>query len=295
MGGERRGHGIQPMSRAHEVRHVAGRVAGKAAPTFDLLYFLIAFHPFYRGTTCASPGEFRLVTENAIRGNRHYVKLQRLYGTGVFSENLWVDPSRGDVVVFFERMLRGRPVRTHAFQYEHDPKQGWLPVAWFFPPDDTKRAEWTNEAAVINSTINEKFPPGTFAPKFPPGTTVFDETTNEAYRVAADGSKSGLLKFDSPAALRIYQALETTGDFTLVPGPLKDALNFLGARFNIEIVIDQNAADVTAIDLSAEASTKIKGLKVREMLDLWLKQCGKPIGYRIRKGVLVIEPPSSAK
>jgi hypothetical protein len=268
---------------------------GNAARPFDALLLLVAFRPFYRGTTCAYPGEFRLVTENAIRDNRHYVKLQRLNEAGGVIENLWVDPTRGDVVVFFEETLGGRRFRTLAFRYEHDPKHGWLPAAWFFPLEGAKRAAATKEAPIVTFTINEKFPPAIFVTKFLSGTTAFDETTNEGYRVAADGSRSELLKFDSPAAFRIHQGLERKADFIIDPQPLREALAFIGKRAGIEIVVDKKGLEAATIDPDMEVSAKVEGLKVRESLDSLLKQCRKPIGYRIRKDVLVVEPLPYAK
>jgi hypothetical protein len=267
---------------------------------FDPLQLLVAYHPFYRGTTSrgpawASPAEFRLVTENAIRDNRHFVKLQRLNAAGVVIENLWVDPARGDVVAFLEQTWRKRPIRTLAFRYQHDPKRGWLPASWSIAREDGERTEPTNVAAVIDFTSNENFPAGTFAVKFPSGTTVFDETTKEQYRVAADGSKAELLKVDSPAALRIYQALQTKADFLIEPEPLKDALDTIAQRVGIPIVIDQKGFEDASIDMSTEVVINTKGLKVREILDSLSTQCPQRLRYRIRKDVLFVEPHPSTK
>jgi hypothetical protein len=267
---------------------------------FDPLQLLVAYHPFYRGTTSrgpawASPAEFRLVTENAIRDNRHFVKLQRLNAAGVVIEDLWVDPAHGDVVAFLEQTWRKRPIRTLAFRYQHDSKRGWLPESWSIAREDGERTEPTNAAAVIDFTSNKNFPPGTFAVKFPSGTTVFDETTKEQYRVAADGSKAELLKVDSPAALRIYQALQTKADFLIEPEPLKDALDSIAQRVGIPIVIDQKGFEDASIDMSTEVVTNTRGLKVREILDALSTQLPQRLRYRIRKDVLFVEPHPSTK
>jgi hypothetical protein len=259
----------------------------------------VAYHPFFRGTTSsgpasASPGEFRLVTENAIRDNRHYVKLQRVNAAGVVIENLWVDPACGDVVTYFEQTHPRQMNRTLAFRYKHDLKYGWIPES-SFSPENADLAQTKPRVSIIEFKINEPFPPETFAARFPSGTTVFDETTKEQYRIAADGAKLELLQVDSPAARRIDEVLQTKADFRIEPEPLKDAIDFIAQRYGITISVDQKSFDDASLDLSAEVSTKIKGLKVREILDELSRQCPQPIRYRIRKDVLLIEPHPSAK
>jgi hypothetical protein len=121
------------------------------------------------------------------------------------------------------------------------------------------------------------------------------ERCKEQYRVVADGAKTELLKVDSPAALRIYQALQTKADFRIEPEPLKDALDSIAQRVGIPIVIDQQGFENASFDLSTEVVINTKGLKVREMLDLLSTQCPQPIRYRIRKDVLFVEPHPSTK
>jgi hypothetical protein len=269
--------------------------ANDRAFAFYLLENLVGFRPIFRGTTSASPAEFRLATENAIRDERRYVKLQRLDSAERIIENLWVDPARGNAVAFFEQTPHRQQSRTLVIRYERDPKHGWTPDSWFLQADEADSGVQPTKNTVIDFTINERIPPGTFAPQFPPGTTVDDETTAEAYQVAADGSKSQLQKFDSPTALKIHQVLGTYADFAIDPEPLKDALDFIATRYAIPIRIDQQGLAKAGINVNAEVSVQTGGLEVRKMLDSLLEQSGKHARFRISKDALIIEAEPSVK
>jgi hypothetical protein len=268
--------------------------------SLDPLQILVAYHPFFRGTTThgpafATPLEFRLAIGNAIRENRHYVKLQRLDAAGRVIENVWVDPARGDVIAFLEQVSRERAIRSLAFQYERDVRWGWLPTAWSYPADRANRDQPTNKAPVTRFACNEKFPAETFALPLSPATMVFDKTTREHYRIAADGTKRDLPEADWPADQRIARALQAKVDFLIEPQPLKDAIAFIATTTRIKILIDERAFEEVGVDTTAEVRTKTKGIKLQEVLDKLSAQCYKPLRYRIRDGILLIEPHPSAR
>jgi hypothetical protein len=258
---------------------------------------LLALRPFPDGKIDRNSQRFSVISENAIIDNKHYVKIQRVdkqsRSAGI-AEDFWVDPARDDVIVHWERRIRERPWAFVSLEYQADKDVGWIPARW------TKKYYWTgwdckSDNTMTKFSINETFPRDTFALAYPPGTIVLDKKLNEKYLVAKNGSKVDVLKFDSLGALEIHEALETSTDFTIDPEPLKDALDFIAARYQIQVVIDPQAVRQGLIDPSIVVKGAAPGIKLRSNLNLLLEQSRKPLGFEIRKGTLVIIPVARPK
>ena len=58
-------------------------------------------------------------------------------------------------------------------------------------------------------------------------------------------------KLESPQARTIREALEMPVDFNIEPQSLKDALEFMAARYQIKVVIDASVASKTEVHGSA--------------------------------------------
>jgi beta-lactamase regulating signal transducer with metallopeptidase domain len=141
--------------------------------------------------SCAwSPDNCQVVSENAIVGNVHCIKLQQ--NVDNHCETCWVDPNRDYVVVFWERRLADRLARSVAIEYRQDPEHGWVPSRWTCQvPGSAGQRSAILEATVTQSTINEPFHEYPFAKSYPPGTQVFDVTADATAAVTGDGAGSG--------------------------------------------------------------------------------------------------------
>jgi hypothetical protein len=242
--------------------------------------FLLAYRPLARGFS-----HFRVLSQNAIVGKTHCVKLQYRFAGWV--ENFWVDPAREDLVVAWED-ASGRNAATFVtLEYDRNGKYGWVPASWTY---GSNPAGGTTSCRVSKFALNERIPQDIFTVKFPPGTRVFDKKLLERYVVAQDGSKSNLLKSDSPATLKIWEALDQTTEFTIDEEPLKDALDFLAQRYQIKLVLDAQAIRQGLIDPTLEVKVSIAGIKMEKTLNLLLQQSKKPLTYEIRQGVLNVIP-----
>lgn len=175
--------------------------------------------------------------------------------------------------------------RTISIQYQRDPVHGWVPAAW-----TSQQPGELSEDRVTKYAINEPIPAETFSLKLAPGTLVFDRRTSEQYRVAKDGSKSDVVKVGSPSSLRILEALASKTDFRIQPQSLKDALDFIGARYQIPIVPNQKELAEGGIDLSREVQFPREGIALAELLKSLLSQAQKPAGFCIEDEVLKISP-----
>jgi hypothetical protein len=176
-------------------------------------------------------------------------------------------------------------VRTISIQYRHDPVHGWVPAAW-----TSKQPGELSEDRVTKYAINEPIPAETFSLKLAPGSLVFDQGTSERYRVAKEGSKSDVVKADSRASLRILEALASKSDFKIEPQSLKEALDFIAARYQIPIVGKQKEFEEAGIDLSSEVQLPRTGVALADLLKALLAQVQKPVGFRIEDEVLKISP-----
>jgi beta-lactamase regulating signal transducer with metallopeptidase domain len=263
---------------------------------FDAVF--LCFRPFHRGPQSIGPQNFRLITNNAIRDGGRFVKIQRPESAQSPIEACWVDPARGDAIRFFERLRRGEVAEAISIQYRQD---GSLPTSWEQPSKWAwiTKPQQLDRHVVTQIEVNAPTPQGTFTARFPERARVSDETTNHYFTVAADGSKSGLLTFQSVADLRIHAALETRVDFDafdLPPRwPLRDALDYIATRCQIQIKIRNPGLANAPIDPNTEVSFTAPGITVRELLDRLLGRPARPIAYHIENGVLYIEPTPAAK
>jgi hypothetical protein len=95
-------------------------------------------------------------------------------------------------------------------------------------------------------------------------------------------------KLDSPQARKIQEAMEMPVNFNIEPQTLREALNWIGERFRIVILIDPSVAANTNVKLSAP------GIKLRSFLAIILEQCPQPLTFRIKGNMLKIEPDGVA-
>jgi type II secretory pathway component GspD/PulD (secretin) len=95
-------------------------------------------------------------------------------------------------------------------------------------------------------------------------------------------------KVESPQARAIRESLEMPVDFNIEPQSLKDALDFIAARYQIKIVIDASVASKTEVRGSAP------GIRLRSLLSILFEQLPKPTGFKIEDDVLKIYPEVAA-
>jgi beta-lactamase regulating signal transducer with metallopeptidase domain len=271
-------------------------VPGAATPRIRTPWMI--FRPF--GFEGWRPKDFRLIAEDAVVGNAHYVKIARMHpNKSVHETTYFVDPARDDVIVsagdfWAEAVFRNEPPidKTQMFalaiEYQRDRDWGWVPVRWKVNSPANVASQAVN--TVTGLTINETFPAETFAMNFPPGTAVIDRRTREQYVIADNGSKTSVSTLDSDKSLRIYEALESRTDFTIDPQTLKDALRFIHSRYRIAILIDDKAFEERKIASTIEVTCNQSGIKLRELLTKLLGQVDKSVGFKIQNGILVIEP-----
>jgi hypothetical protein len=96
------------------------------------------------------------------------------------------------------------------------------------------------------------------------------------------------LHSESKPEQRISEALDQPVDFSIEPQSLKDALDFIAARYSIPIVPDAKALEDANVDLSAEVHGTYPGIKLRNLFKLLLEQMSQPLTYVIENEVLKI-------
>ncbi len=137
---------------------------------------------------------------------------------------------------------------------------------------------------------NAIYPPDALRVTFPVGTIVFDRRTKEEYVIANDGSRRNASKFGSPKGLKLYDFLATPVDFNIEPEAITDALAFIAARYQINIIVDKLAFQRQGIDLTTEVSANLPGLPVRNVLWVLLGQVHKTVGFQIRDRLILVAP-----
>jgi hypothetical protein len=245
-----------------------------------------------QGKLSEFPKRWHVISENAIIGNKHCVKLQMPRDD--VTDNLWVDPGREDLILGWERLRNGRFSEFVSIDYRNDKEHGWVATGWT-TTDHSNGANRPIVDTIASFKINDAYPKDAFAPAFPPGTAVIDWKLLESYVVADDGSKTNVVKYDSPETLKIQEALNQTVDFQIDQEPLKDALEFIAARYQIKVAIDVQAVRDKLIDPSIDVKLGVTGIKLKSMLHLLLEQSRKPLAYEIRNGSLVIVPAARPK
>jgi hypothetical protein len=161
-----------------------------------------------------TPLKWRVVTTNAIINNSHYIKIESTYPRAGACEELWVDPRRDDLIV--QRLLKsGDKLTVTSIEYRPDKTAGWVPTRWTvkYTLAGIPQAIW--ETTVVDYSINQPIPAGTFDLAFPPRTFVTDAVSNEHYLVRADGSKRPVtnreLELQRQRKLRFGDLLKETG------------------------------------------------------------------------------------
>jgi hypothetical protein len=100
-------------------------------------------------------------------------------------------------------------------------------------------------------------------------------------------SSSDLVRRSKPEE-RIHEALNQPVDFSIEPQALKDALDFIAARYQIPILIDRKALDDSNIDMSAEVHLNAPGILLKDALELMFDQMPQRLGYDVVHEVLMI-------
>jgi hypothetical protein len=254
----------------------------------------LTFHTLHAFEVNPHSPQFRVVSEDAVINGLHCVELQNSNDKPALVEKCWVDPARDDVVVTYEFWVRAWPpaqkrrelYRAIAIEYQRDPVHGWVPARFTVRQPGSLLSENT----VTKYTINERFPDDTFSLKVSTGTIVFDERSSERYRAVADRGKMDLVKFDSRASMRIAETLESRSDFRIEPQSLKDALDFISARYQIPIILQKADFEAAGVNPAAEVVERRTGIKLVDLLSTLFAQCGKRVGFRIEDEVLKVSP-----
>jgi hypothetical protein len=180
----------------------------------------------------------RVVSENSIVDNVHCIKIQMEETRR--SEACWVDPSRDDAIILWERRTPFAPAISISIEYQRDKDYGWVPSRWKRRlAGNTSTAAGNFEASVTRYTINEQFPSDTFGRVYPPGTRVFDATADgptfaDDTRKSVKGREQDVASIDAiAAAWSKRQARIKTFKFTwhkelLVQNPQPDFLLMKG-------------------------------------------------------------------
>jgi hypothetical protein len=87
---------------------------------------------------------------------------------------------------------------------------------------------------------------------------------------------------------RIVEALAQPVEFNIEPQALKDALDFIAARYQIPIMIDQKALEDANVDLSSEVHVAVPGITLHDLFHWLFAQMSQPMGYEVRNGALMI-------
>jgi hypothetical protein len=173
-----------------------GVLYSRAAPLLGVrnIFFQALFVTFRPQTTAPSllRDQCRLVDENAVIDNGHYVKFHRVFPDDS-EEALWVSPARDDVVVHWTSSGEGSRAEG-SIKYKKDERYGWIPSEWTCDFVGGKR----EENKVTDYSINEKIDSAVFSEGFPPGTPVEDGRDvkfgepSRYYVIQPDGSKRSI-------------------------------------------------------------------------------------------------------
>ena len=91
-------------------------------------------------------------------------------------------------------------------------------------------------------------------------------------------------KPETPEAHKIRETLEQPVDFGIEPQSLKDALDFIAARYQIKITVPRDAPFAP----STEVKGSFPGIKLRSLLSVLLEQVPGQPGFKIEDDVLKI-------
>jgi hypothetical protein len=91
---------------------------------------------------------------------------------------------------------------------------------------------------------------------------------------------------------KIDRVLEQRIDFKIERQSLKDALDFISARYGIPILVDRKTLEEENVDTGAPVHLSAPGLKLRNALTLLLSQVPTRLDFDILDGVLTVTTPS---
>jgi hypothetical protein len=124
------------------------------------------------------------------------------------SEMCWVDPSRDDIIVRWERRQGAANPVVISIEYQRDKDYGWVPSRWKREFQGAEPSDHSVlESTVTHYAINEKIPADTFACTYPTNTRVFDVSAGELAPAGKQsppasgqsGPKAGAKEASSPA------------------------------------------------------------------------------------------------
>jgi hypothetical protein len=92
----------------------------------------------------------------------------------------------------------------------------------------------------------------------------------------------------SKVEARIVEALNQPIDFVIEPEPLKDALDFIAARYQIPILVNRTALEDVNVALKTEVHMDAQGILLHDALELIFADLSQPLGYDVAHGVLMI-------
>jgi hypothetical protein len=98
---------------------------------------------------------------------------------------------------------------------------------------------------------------------------------------------------DTPAAEKIKEALKSPAEFDFKETPLKDVVDELKNKYNIEIQIDRKALSDVGIGADTPITATLKGISLRAALRLVLRASA--LTYIIQDEVLLITTPEEAE
>ncbi|HZL89561.1 MAG TPA: hypothetical protein VFB96_14450 [Pirellulaceae bacterium] len=103
---------------------------------------------------------------------------------------LFVDPTRGFVVLRLLLELNGRRSTQIDITYAEDPTVGWVPSVWESVRDNEQGALGSRySSTVAEYAINKPLSEKLFVIDFPPGALVVDGPSNLTYRIGSEGER----------------------------------------------------------------------------------------------------------
>jgi hypothetical protein len=94
---------------------------------------------------------------------------------------------------------------------------------------------------------------------------------------------------------RITEALDQPIDFNIEPQALKDAIDFIAARYQIPILLEMKSLDDANVDVTTEVKLAAPGIPLRDALQLIFGQLSSPLNYDVTHGVLMIATEEKIK
>jgi hypothetical protein len=238
------------------------------------------------------PGQFTLVTEDALLAGLRCAKLRHRQGQNLSS--FWFDPRRGDALVFWRWEVSGSIGSTLSLRYQpgkpNDPAPNvCTPSGWTVHNDDGS----DDVSQVKTIEINKQLAADAFQIKFTPGTAVavdLDGSTQEAYVVKPDGTQRTIFNLNTISSAQLRSVLLQRIGFTVDPGRLRDAIDFVRHVHRLAIAMDETNFRKAKIPPSSEVECDTPGIRVWELLTWFSAQCPHPFGIYEQKGQLVLKP-----